>query len=155
MKLASSANKQNESLLRSVGPALSLQGVSVPSNIKPEYLKICAPLVQFFWTQNPIGASNFYASVTSKYKSSMPPRQVPDRCQVHKSQRGEQPPYCEGMSHQFQVSIFDQKNHVTLTLSTAKTFQNLYGYTCRVGLAMPKYSPLKPKADQVLGAVTS
>ena len=85
----------------------------------------------------------------------MPPRQVPDRCQVHRSQRGEQPPYCEGMSHQFQVSIFDQKNHVTLTLSTAKTFQNLYGYTYRVGLAMPKYSPLKPKADQVLGAVTS
>ena len=42
-----------------------------------------------------------------------------------------------------------------MTLSTAKTFQNLYGYTCRVGLAMPKYSPLKPKADQVLGPATS
>ena len=40
-----------------------------------------------------------------------------------------------------------------MTLSTAKTFQNLYGYTYRVGLAMPKYSPLKPKADQVLGAL--
>ena len=60
VKLASCANKQNESLLRSVGPELSSKGVSVPSNIKPEYLKICVPLVQFFWTQNPIVASYFF-----------------------------------------------------------------------------------------------
>ena len=126
---------------------------------KPPYvssLKIIG-LLHFlnFWVhQKKITIYSLFGSPCSKYKSSMPPRQVPDRCQVHRSQRGEQPPHCERMSHQFQVSIFDQKS-CHLTLPTAKTFQNLYSYTCRVGLAMPKYSPLKPKADQVLGSATS
>ena len=155
MKLFSYTNKQNDSLLRSVGPELSSKGVSVPSNIKPEYLKICVPLVQFFWTQNPIVASYFFTRLVlanikaachhARYQIAAKYTDLKEDSSLHIAKE------CL-ISFRFQYLIKKIMSHDTFD---SKNISNLYGYTYRVGLAMPKYSPLKPKADQVLGAVTS
>ena len=85
-------------------------------------------------------------------------KKVPNCCEVHRPWWREQPTRSKGMSHQFQVwgaVHISWWGHILLQhlISCGEYIwiDSSIVHFLRVGLALPKHSSLKPKADQVLG----